>query len=193
MKMRMAKKLLGMLLPLAALLIHLGIATACAETGAMIDFDEIIANYEPRPGGLPSFQASAPFDPIVPDPHELAAEVEKCECSDEIMALSCDLGLPISAGDCDDVYRCRNDRACTRYPLPKGQWKLSESVTLTCAFADFEGSSDDLAFVLAGNAATCSLIDILPSMDELKVVTDADHETPWLVGETRSGEGKSIR
>lgn len=80
-----------------------------------------------------------------------------------------------------------------RYPLPKGQWQFSEVVTLTYTFADDESSSDNLSFVFTGNGETYSLFDILLFIDDLQVVTDASHETLWLVGEARTGENKSIR
>ncbi|NLW20664.1 MAG: hypothetical protein GXY84_04740 [Clostridiales bacterium] len=183
----------GILVLLAGLLILLGVAVADAETKGMMDVDEMIANDEPRPSDVPSFHATVPFEPIVLSPYELMKQVETCKSSDEIMALSISLGLPLSASDCDYIYQCRNNHALTRYPLPVGQWKFSEAVTLSYTFADEEGSSDHLTFVFTGDGETCSLIDILLFIDRLQVVTDANHETLWLVGEARSGENKSIR
>ena len=182
-----------MLVLLAGLLIILGLAVAYAETGGMKDFDEIFANDEPRPSAVPSFHANDPFEPILFHPHELMMQVERCKSSDEILALSIDRGLPLSAGDSDYIYQCRNNHALMQYPLPKGQWQFSEVITLTYTFADDESSSDNLSFVFTGSGETYSLIDILLFIDDLQVVTDANHETLWLVGEARTGENKSIR
>lgn len=193
MKKKNTKGRLGILLVLAGLLIILGAAVAYAETKEMLDFDEMIANDEPRPSGVPSFHANIPFEPIVLSPHELMMQVERCKSSDEILKLSLNLGLPLSAGDSDYIYQCRNNHALMRFPLPKGKWKFSEIVTLTYTFADYEGSSDNLTFVFIGNGETYSLIDILLFIDHLQVVTDTNHETSWLVGEARSGENKSVR
>lgn len=193
MKKKNTTGLLGMLLLLTGLLVILGVAVAYSETNGMMDFDEMIANYEPRPSGVPSFHANIPFEPIVLSPHVLMMQVEGCKSSDEILTLSLDLGLPLSAGDSDYIYQCRNNHALLQFPLPKGQWKFSEIVTLTYTFADYEGSSDNLTFVFTGNGETYSLIDILLFIDHLQVVTDTNHETSWLIGEARTGENKTIR
>lgn len=193
MKKKNTKKLLDALVPLAGFLILVGMAAACAETNEMRGFDEFVADYEPMPCGVNSFQEIAPFDPIILNPYELMAQIDECKSGDEIRTLSRALTLPLSVGDCDYIYQCRNNHACTRYPLPKGRWKFSEAVTLTYTFADFEDSSDNLTFVFAGNGENYSLIDVLPSFDNPQVVTDANHETLWLVGETRSGWNKSVR
>lgn len=193
MKKKNTKGRSGMLVLLAGLLIILGLAVAYAETSGTMDFDEKFANDEPGPSGVPSFHAKLPFEPILLHPHELMMQVESCKSSDEILALSIGLGLPLSAGDCDYIYQCRNNHALMRYPLLKGQWTFSEVVTLTYTFADDESSSDNLSFVFTGSGETYSLIDILLYIDDLQVVTDANHETLWLVGEARTGENKSIR
>lgn len=187
----MKKSLLTILLLLLSL--SLGIAGVRAETTGMMDVDELIANYEPRPASVPSFHASAPFEPIVLHPYELMAQVAQCNSSDDIMALSSGLGLPLSADDCEYINQSRNNQAIRRYPVPKGRWKFTEAITLSYAFADLDDRSDNLTFIFAGNGETYSLIDILPAFDDTGVVTDAQHQTLWLVGETRSGEDTSIR
>lgn len=193
MKMKITKKLLNALASLAGFLVIMGMAVACAEMNKERGFDEFVADYEPMPCSVNSFQEITPFDPIILNPYELMAQIDECKSGDEIRMLSHALPLQLSVSDCDYIYQCRNNHACTRYSLPTGQWEFSEAVTLTYTFADFEESSDNLTFVFTGNGENYILIDVLYSIDELQVVTDANHETIWLVGETRSGWNKSIR
>ena len=193
MKQKKTKKILNALLLLVGVIIFISMVAAGAETNAVMEFDEFVADYEPMPCSVNSFQEIAHFDPIILNPYELMAQIDECKSSDEIRTLSRVLELPLAANDCDYIYQCKNNRACTQYPLPKGQWKFSEAVTLTYTFADFEDSSDNLTFVFISDGENYSLIDVLPSFDNPQIVTDANHETLWLVGETRSGWNKSVR
>lgn len=191
MKKIITKKLLNTLILLIGFLVRM--TTACAETNEMMESDDFVADYEPMPCSINSFQEIASFESIILNPYELMAQIDECKSADEIRTLSCALTLPLSVGDCDYIYQCKNNCACTRYPLPKGEWKFSEAITLTYTFADLEDSSDNLTFVFIGNGKNYSLTDVLLSFDNPQVVTDANHETLWLVGETRSGWNKSVR
>lgn len=193
MKQKKNKKTLNALLPLVGVLILISMVAASAEMNEVMGFDEFVTDYEPMPCSVNSFQEIAHFDPIVLNPYELMAQIDECKSSDEIRTLFRALALPLAVNDCDYIYQCKNNRACTQYPLPKGQWEFSEAVTLTFTFADFEDSSDNLTFVFIRDGENYSLIDVLPSFDNPQVVTDANHETLWLVGETRSGWNMSIR
>ena len=193
MKKKPTKKRFNVLLPFVGFLILVSMVAASAETNGVMGLDEFVADYEPMPCSVNSFQETAPFDPIILNPYELMAQIDKCKSGDEIGTLSLALTLPLSVGDCDYIYQCKNNRACTQYPLPKGQWPFSEAVTLTYTFADFEDMSDNLIFLFIGDGKNYSLIDVLLSFDNPQVVTDANHETLWLVGETRSGWNQSAR
>ena len=187
------KKIWYMLIPLAGLLILIGMATAFAETNGAVNFDELITDFEPIPCSVSSHHETTPFDPIVLDPYALLEQIDKCKRGDAILAFSRSLSLPLSAGDCDYIAQCRNDRVLTRYSLPEGRWAFNETITLTYTYADYEESSDNMVLIFIGDGETFHLTDILSSVDDMQIVTDANRENIWFVGETRYGQDKSTR
>lgn len=89
------KRIWGALISLACLLILLGVIDASAETNAVVDYDKLVAEYEPLPCGTFFLQETTPFNPISIGPQELIEQINQNKNFDETTALFHDLGLPL--------------------------------------------------------------------------------------------------
>lgn len=63
MKQKKTKKILNTLLLLVGALILINMVAASAETNEVMEFDEFVADYEPMPCSVNSFQEIAHFNP----------------------------------------------------------------------------------------------------------------------------------
>ena len=76
MKKKPTKKRFNVLLPFVGFLILVSMVAASAETNGVMGLDEFVADYEPMPCSVNSFQETAHFDPIILNPYELMALID---------------------------------------------------------------------------------------------------------------------
>jgi len=163
--------------------VFIGMGAACAEGMQATEWAALAAANEPQPYGGLSLQETTPFKPINISPETWQQQLSAQPGGAAIYAFFQGMGLPLDAGECEWIDQ-NKDRA------KAALWNESNSPcpftvsTLCYEFPRNDGGHDNTVLVFMEQNGSMYLTDVLFAFGDLQAVTDAGHETVWLVGET---------
>lgn len=161
----------------------IGVGPTLAEGNNTAEFNEMIAANEPQPYGGLSLQEAVPFEPISMDPAAFVKQLSSQKSNDEMNGYFQDIGLPLDPNDCAFIFQNKDH---TNYAL----WNASNSAspfavaTVAYAFPRNGNENDSMVFIFVENGDSYCLTDVLAAFGNMQIVSDAQHEIVWLVGET---------